>query len=369
MSFDPVTFYSRTRAARKIIVVDLGFLGDSVHLIPALWEMKRHYPEAQLHTLSAVVGSEVLQLAPCVDRAWTFPLGSPSPPWWRHWDIIRNLRRERFDLAFNFSGADRTVFLTALTGAKWRLAHAAGRKHFWNPWLIRTWIPRRSTALPVYEQRRQVLAACGINLAPPRWELAIPTGAARQMEATVPAGAVHISINASTPLKEWPLRHWVALVKGLLAENSDMRIVATAARPERESQRLLALVEGVADQRLLPLKAGMAIADLAGVLTRCCLHVGADSGVLHLAAALGLPTVAIFRDYSGAPEWLPHGPEHQHLLAPCPCAKLRAAPCEEPGEALCLAGLAPERVLALVQGSLRRAHPGAVDKQIRPSTQ
>src|SRR5437899_201958 len=129
------SFYERTRAARKIIVVDLGFLGDSVQLVPALWEIKRHYPEAELHTLSAPVGAEVLSLAPCVDRPWAFPLGSPSPPWWRHWDLIRALRRERFDVAFNFSGADRTVFLTALTGAKWRVAHAAGREHFWNRWL------------------------------------------------------------------------------------------------------------------------------------------------------------------------------------------------------------------------------------------
>ena len=74
-------FYERSRTARKILVVDLGFLGDSVHLVPALWEIKRHYPAAELHTLSAPVGAEVLRLAPCVNRPWAFPLGAPSPPW------------------------------------------------------------------------------------------------------------------------------------------------------------------------------------------------------------------------------------------------------------------------------------------------
>jgi len=177
MSAALANFYSRTRGARKIVVVDLGFLGDSVHLLPALWELRRHYPAAAVHTLSAAVGSEVLELAPCVTRAWTFPLGSPSPPWWRHWDLIRALRRERFDLALNFSGADRTLFLTALTGAKWRLGHAAGRRHFWSRWLIADWVSRRSTELPAYEQRRQVLAASGFDLAPPRWELSVPEAA------------------------------------------------------------------------------------------------------------------------------------------------------------------------------------------------
>ena len=78
-----------------------------------------------------------------MDRPWAFPLGSPSPPWWRHWDLLLALRRERFDLAFNFSGADRTIFVTALAGARWSVAVAGGRKHFWSTWLIRNQVPRR----------------------------------------------------------------------------------------------------------------------------------------------------------------------------------------------------------------------------------
>ena len=98
----PANFYEETKSARKIIVVDLGFLGDSVHLVPALWEIKRHYPTAQLHTLSAAVGAELLGLVPCVDRAWAFPLTPQSPPWWRHWDIIGALRREKYRRGLQF---------------------------------------------------------------------------------------------------------------------------------------------------------------------------------------------------------------------------------------------------------------------------
>src|SRR5438552_530664 len=149
MSSELANFYLRTRAAGKIIVVDLGFLGDTLHLIPALWEIKRHYPQAGLHVVSSPLGAEALALAPCVDRAWSFPLGPPSPRWWRHWHVVRALRRERFDLAFNLNGADRSIFITALTGAPWRVAHEGGRKHFWNSWLIRDWISRRDPKLPV----------------------------------------------------------------------------------------------------------------------------------------------------------------------------------------------------------------------------
>jgi ADP-heptose:LPS heptosyltransferase len=345
-------FFEQTRSARKIIVVDLGFLGDSVHLIPALWEIARQYPGAELHTLSAVVGAEVLRLAPCVCRAWAFPLAAPSPPWWRHWGLIRELRRQGFDLAFNFSGADRTVFLTALTGARWRVAHAGGRKHFWAPWLIKNWVPRRSSELPVYEQRSQVLAACGLDLAEPRWELRIPEEAVRRVQSLVPPGAVHFSINASTVLKEWPLANWIGLARKLLASDSNLRIVATASAAPREQERVRALAEGTRDKRLLTFPAGLTIAELAAVLQRCRLHIGADSGVLHLAMAVGVSTLALFRDYAGTTEWLPRGQAHQHLLVACPCANVKEPPCLHMGQAQCLAGLTPDQVLASVRAEL-----------------
>ena len=63
-------FYPQTRTAKKVLVVDLGFLGDTIHLVPALWEIKRQYPGCALHVLTSTLGAEVLQLAPCADRAW-----------------------------------------------------------------------------------------------------------------------------------------------------------------------------------------------------------------------------------------------------------------------------------------------------------
>jgi ADP-heptose:LPS heptosyltransferase len=341
-------FYGRSRAAKKILALDLGFLGDSVHLIPALWEIKRHYPTAELHTLSAPVGAEVLRLAPCVDRPWAFPLGAPSPPWWRHWDVIRALHRERFELVFNFSGADRSVFLTALTGAKWRVAYAGGRRHFWNRWLIQDWLTHCRSDLPVYEQRRELLAACGLELAPARWDLHLPEAAKARAAALVAAGAIHFSVNASTPLNEWPLRHWIELAKRLLAADPGRRIVATASVKAREGERLRLLSQGVTDERLTTLPPGLAIAELAAVLQRCRLHVGGDSGVVHLAMALDIPTMGLFRDYAGT-KWLPRGTSHRHLLAPCPCGDVKNPPCATEGEAQCLAGIAPAQVLALMR--------------------
>lgn len=335
----PASFYNQTKSALKIIVVDLGFLGDSVHLVPALWEIKRHYPAAQLHTLSATVGAELLSLAPCVDRSWAFPLTPQSPPWWRHWDIISSLRRENYDVAFNFSGADRTIFLTALTGAKCRLAHEGGRRHFWNRLLIRNWVPRQSREIPVFEQRRQVLAAAGLVLGPARFDLRVPGKAREFAAASIPANSIHLSINASAPLKEWPLDNWVDLAAMILKRDPAAQLVATAAANPRESERLDQFAAAVPGARLRCLK-GLDLGQLAAVLQRSRMHLGADSGVLHLAAALNVPTFTVFRKYPGLREWLPPvGSLHKYLATGCRCIETGKTHCQTVARAECLASI------------------------------
>jgi ADP-heptose:LPS heptosyltransferase len=343
MQTAPGTFYEQTRAARKIIVVDLGFLGDSVHLVPALHEIKRHYPDAPLHTLSAGLGAELLAMAPCVDKAWAFPLTPQSPPWWRHWDIIAALRREKFDLALNFSGSDRTIFLTALTGAKWRLAHEGGRRHFWNKWLIPNWIPRLSQEMPLFEQRRQILVAAGFALEPVRFDLRVPESA-RESAANIPANSIHFSISASTLMKEWPLRNWLQLSKLLLEDDPAVQLVATSSANPRELDRLRRLSDAVPDSRMIGLY-GLNLSQLAAVLQRCRMHIGGDSGVLHLAMALGVPTFALFRKYAGLKEWIPPGPQHKFLAAGCPCADSGRNDCLARGKAVCLESITAAQVM------------------------
>ena len=50
---DSGNFFQRTHDAQKVMVLDLGFLGDTVHLLPALWVVRKAYPQAELHVEDA----------------------------------------------------------------------------------------------------------------------------------------------------------------------------------------------------------------------------------------------------------------------------------------------------------------------------
>jgi ADP-heptose:LPS heptosyltransferase len=350
-------FYTKTRNARKVIVVDLGYLGDSIHLTPSLWEIKRNYPRAELHVASAPAGSELLAMVPCVDRTWPLRRSPKGTPWREQWQWLRALRREQFDVAFNFSGTDRSLFLTALSGARWRAGFEGGRRHFWNRWLIPYWVPRLERTVYMSEKRRNVLAACGLSLGPLRYELRIPPEAAAWAETRLPASAIHLSINASHGLKEWPLERWIALARGLLDDDPDAPLVATGTPNDRERARLNEFASAVNSRRLTVFAGNLTLAQLAALLNRCRLHVGADSGALHLAVVLGLPTVSLFRDYEGLGEWLPRGEAHRSVVMPCRCVNQKFQPCLAGMRPECLANIPVEQVAGLVREVWHQGSP------------
>ena len=233
----PITeLYAHTSGARRLLVVDLGFLGDTVHLIPALWELRRHYPAAEIHVVTTPLGAAVLTLTPWIRRVWTIELEKTRRSTWAQLRTIRALRRAHFDLAVNFTGADRTLILMGLTGARHRVARVPDRWHFWNPWLIRHWIPQPDRQQPVFEQRRIMLAACGLPIdGSARFNLEIPEEATRWAAEQIPAQSIHLSLSASTPIKEWPLERWIELGRQLVIKFPQSSIVVTS---DRKSTRL-----------------------------------------------------------------------------------------------------------------------------------
>lgn len=355
-------FLAHTRTARRVLVVDQGFLGDSIHLLPSLWELRRNYPQAALDVVTTPVACGVLELAGCADRLWPLELMPEKRSLRDQWRLVWSLRRARHDVAVNLNASDRSIILTGLCGARWRLGLPGGRWHFWYRWCIPHWLPEPDASLPVFEHHRQALRGGGFELGPVRFDLRIPEQSRRWAEGLVPGHALHVSLNSANPLKEWPVRHYAALASLVLDQWPDVALVVSGTPSVREQARLDEFFRLVRDPRVRRLPAGLTIAQLAAVLGRCRLHLGPDSGVIHLAMALGVPTVALFRQRGGYRAWLPVGDAHRPVLAPCTCEDDRGSKCEARGEPECLAGVSAEHVAALVTEALSRdPSPGTAD--------
>ena len=82
---------------KKVLVVDLGFLGDTIHSIPALRALAQS--GAQVDVVTTTVGGETLALVPEIHQIWKIHLQKPSPPFWKSFSQLRSLRREKYDAA------------------------------------------------------------------------------------------------------------------------------------------------------------------------------------------------------------------------------------------------------------------------------
>jgi len=334
---------------KKVLLVDLGFLGDTVHTVPAIRAMA--LSGIRVDVMTTPVGAEVLSLVPEVGKTWIVPLRKPSPPPWKNLGTLFQIRGENYDAAVTFVGSDRNLFCAAASGAGERIAHLTGRNSFLARWgLTQTLLPRDRT-LPVFDQRLLVLQELGWTGRNPGWAWNVPANDQAWAVETVPSPAIHLSVNAaSSPLNEWPLDDWAATLQQLWKVRPETHVVATGAGSEREAARLGDLQALVSDSRLKIISDRLPVSRLAALLQSVDLHLGLDSGVLHLAMALGKPTVSLFRESVGLTGWAPRGSKHRVLTRPCPCQSSGQADCEG-GRSECLAQINPEAVSEAALGT------------------
>ena len=107
-------------AQRKLLVMELAGLGDNVHLLPALWLVRRQWPDAELHVMIYAHIASLFKLTPWVDRVWPYP-NAPKADFGENLRWARALRRERFDCLINTTGSDRSSLLSWATRARLRI--------------------------------------------------------------------------------------------------------------------------------------------------------------------------------------------------------------------------------------------------------
>ena len=334
------SFFQRTRAARKVMVLDLGFLGDTVHLLPSLWMLRQAYPEAELHVIVARHVVSLLECAPWVDSVWGYPRFPKHASLAENIRTVRRLRQECFQVVINLNGSDRSSWLTWLSGAPERLGRLPVDG---GPWLWRSLfteiVEHSFLEEQAFEQKWHCLRKAGFPGEQPEFHAQID---AKHLEAGAgfhPADAgtfFHCSPFTTDDDKELPLETTATLIDLLQERFPEKRVALSCAPTARERGKLEALLAKVRRKPWRVLAGTLNLVQLAALIQRSALHLSGDTGPLHLALMTGVPTVSWFRTAERMKPWMPSGPCHRTLLG----TGLR------PGS---LHGITPETVVDAVQ--------------------
>ena len=272
-----------------ILFIKTSSLGDVIHHMPALTEARAARPGARLAWLVEEAFAPLVRLHPAVDvvvpvasRRWRKSWYGPAI-WSEIAERLRVLRSVDYDLVIDTQGLLRTGILTRI---------ARGRRHGYDFGSI-----REPLAAAFYDVRHAVsreLHAVDRN----RILSGLALGYTSQGKPDfgldrarfIKAGAPYVVLLHATaqPQKEWPLENWIALGHQIMRQGIDVVLPWGNPKEQERSQQIAAALPGARVPDFAPLDE---VAQLVGGARSV---VGVDTGLLHLAAALGVPLVAIF---------------------------------------------------------------------------
>ena len=280
----------RTHAPR-FLVLRGGAIGDFIATLPVLQALRTQWPAATIeiwgypHIADLAVAVGLAQAVVSLDRAEMARFFVPEPSF----TDAQVAAVRSFDLIFNYLhdpvGQVRSNLL--LAGAKQVLSGSP--------------IIKRGPAVPFLLEPLQALAIYETNGTP---ALDFPAalrarGRARLQALGLRGRPMVVHPGSGSPTKNWPAARFVEILRRLQAAGRET--VAVLGEADVAEAAVLAR-----ELPKMPVLAGLTLTELAATLAECGAFLGNDSGIAHLAAAVGLPTTAIFGP-SDADVWAPRG--------------------------------------------------------------
>jgi heptosyltransferase-1 len=274
-----------------ILFIKTSSLGDVIHHMPALTEARRALPEARLSWVVEEAFAPLARLHPAVDevipvaaRRWRGAALAPTT-WREARNFVCGLRTQRYDAIVDTQGL---FFKSALIAGL-----ARGRRHGYDAQSIRE--PASSWLYDVRHRVSRDLHAIARNRLLTALALGYVSGGAidfgldRRKLASAPSPHYGILFHSTArPEKEWPEASWIALGRQLEAGGASLVLPWGTEAERARSIRVAGALKDAKVPERQPLDR------MAGLIAGAAFVIGVDTGLLHLAAALGVPLVAIF---------------------------------------------------------------------------
>lgn len=340
------------RDVRRILIYKLDHIGDVLIATPALRAIRRRFPEAEIKIVIGEWSQAVLAHNPNVDDVLVYNSTIfTRPPHVPH--RLRDLKAQlgdwRPDLEIGLRDDWRTISHAIFSGVR----HVErGRAHMME------WFRRKRTGLPHMHELDKlwvVLRPLGIHPEPvERLEYYVTDGERkksaefmRRTGISRPFAAVHVG--TSVLLKEWPIDRFADAVWHI-HQQYGMQIVLVGSPEERDRARQLAKV--VADLDPVDISGQLDLRETAALIERSSLYLGSDGGLMHMASALGVPTLGLF------------GPGSYHIFHPVgrhsaaishlyPCSPCEMTNCVRPHDT-CMRAITVDEVIQETDLLMRR---------------
>ena len=275
---------------RRVLVVVTRRIGDVLLATPLIRSLRRAWPQARIDALVFAGTEGVLTANPDVGRVITI---AERPTLAEHLALLKRIAR-RYDIAFSLVPSDRPTLYAAIAG-RWRAGLVVDTpKHRWKKWLLNRWAAFDNLNLHTVLMNLQLAELIGI---PPCHEVVAAWHATDELQVNALLAARGINrpfavlhLHPKFNYKMWHDEAWLACAHWLTARGLALVLTGSSDALERAYvERLAAAMPGA-----LNLAGQLTLAQAACVISRAQLYIGPDTALTHIAAGLGVPTIALY---------------------------------------------------------------------------
>jgi heptosyltransferase-3 len=341
------------QSVRSVLVVRLRSIGDAVLSTPSLYALKRFLPNARVDILLEDWVAPVLEGFEYVDNIIKLKRSSTAA----RAVVARQIRSAHYDVAYNLHGGTTATLLTRASGARHRVGYSSyqyGRLHnHLAPSSSLLWGRDKTHSV---EQQLALLGWTGVPVTDrpatclPVTDQAAASISARLRDASLyksrtPLAVIHPA--AAFDTKQWATERFARVAESLASRG--LAVVAITAPTEAHvadklKQHMTAPVVTFTD---------LSLPEVTALLSQARLFVGNDSGIAHMAAAVGAPSVVIFGS-SNTAHWGPWAKAPAEVVVEeMECQPCHGYFCEKFDEPECIKRVPVERVLSSIDRVLR----------------
>ena len=285
-----------TAEPRRILLIQLQQLGDALLTSSLLEDLREALPAAQIDFLTRPKGAHLLAGNPFASSIISYDADHP-------WRMLGRIRARRYDLVIDAQSSPRSAQLVLASGARRRVGYAVS-----GPWkLVYTDRVPRDLDPPFFmvRERQRLVQQAGIPVRERQLRLYLTEeerarGRADAAALGTPAGSPRVGmvLSAGSPQSVWPVERFAILADALASDGFAPVVIRTRGDDDAIA-RCRALTDAVA------LADGQDLRRFVGLLSALDLLIGADSGPVKMAAAIGVPTVTLYGP-THAKHWHPN---------------------------------------------------------------
>ncbi len=289
-----------TGQIKKILIIKPSALGDIIQALPAACSLAESFPDAQIHWFVRPEYAPLIENHPCIHKIVIFDRRKLGRWWYRptaFTELVRligKLRKEKYDIVFDFQGRFRSAIFAWLSGCRQRIG-MAGTQEFTSIFYTQK-VEQSASSVHLVDYFLDIVCAAGAKRSKVEFGLKPApqtVDKVRKILTLNHANADNYAVfvpAATVEAKRWPLENF-AVLGDKVYEKYQCSIVAVGDESEKTITQEL---QTLTDVPVINLAGKTNIKKLIALLAGAKMVVGNDTGPAHIAAALGVPMAIIF---------------------------------------------------------------------------